>query len=118
MCSSKSPSNHSTSNPNKDADWHCLYRVLAIRALLARAAEVCFLLQELMAHGLEGMVANMDSSWQQRISKLRLRDWVCSVEGEAAAAYLISVLVTVHMSSNEGAPHLILPGPSPSIGAI
>ncbi|KAK9806121.1 hypothetical protein WJX72_002210 [[Myrmecia] bisecta] len=77
-------------------------RISAVRGLVARAAEACYLLHILSEHHMGRLAARMDDSWRARLRPLKLRDWVCSSEGEAVAAQLISVLVTEHLSSTGG----------------
>lgn len=78
-------------------------RVGAVRALVARAAEGCFLLQKLGDHNLGRLAARCDDATQRSLrDALKLRDWVTGAHGEAAAAALISVLITEHLSATGG----------------
>lgn len=76
-----------------------------MRALVARAAEGCFLLRALGDHNLGRLAARCDEGTQRILrDALKLRDWVCAANGEAAAAALISVLITEHLSATGGRP--------------
>ncbi|CAL8471349.1 g10891 [Coccomyxa elongata] len=78
-------------------------RVGAVRALVARAAEGCFLLRALGDHNLGRLAARCDDAGQRALRDgLKLREWVCAPPGEAAAASLISVLITEHLSATGG----------------
>lgn len=80
-------------------------RVGAVRALVARAAEGCFLLRTLGDHNLGRLAARCDDSTQRSLRDgLKLRDWVTAANGEAVAASLISVLITKHLSATGAAP--------------
>lgn len=74
-------------------------RVGYVRSLVARSAEACFLLRTLSEHHMPRLVSRLDDAGQARLQPLKLRDWVCSQQGEAVAAQLISGLVTEHLNS-------------------
>ena len=80
-------------------------RVARIRGLALRAAEGAYLLRSIAEHNLGRAAARLDDAARARLPGLRLRDWVTSSAGEAAAAQLISVLVTQHLAA-AGAPGL------------
>lgn len=76
-----------------------------MRAMVARAAEGCFLLRSLADHNLGRLAARCDETTQRALREsVKLRDWVCSANGEAVAASLISVLITEHLSATGGCP--------------
>ena len=80
-------------------------RVAWVRALVTRAAEGCFLLGILSRHHMPRLTSRLDDTVRARLQPLKLRDLVCSPEGEAVAAQLISVLVTEHLTAT-GSIHL------------
>jgi nuclear pore complex protein Nup155 len=71
-----------------------------VRGLVTRAAESCFLLSILTRHHMPRLTARLDDTTRARLQNLKLRDLVCSPEGEAVAAQLISVLVTEHLTAS------------------
>ena len=73
---------------------------------MERGAEACFLLRILSEHHMPRLTSRLDDATRGRLQPLRLRDWVCSSEGEAVAAQLISVLVTEHLTAT-GMRHLL-----------
>lgn len=78
-------------------------RVDAVGGLIVRAAEACFLLRTLGEHHMPRLASRLDEPMRGRLLPLTLRDWVCSREGDAVAAQLISVLVTEHLTATGGA---------------
>lgn len=79
-----------------------------VRGLVARGAEACFLLRTLSEHHMPRLVSRLDEPIRARLQPLKLRDWVCSHEGESVAAQLISVLVTEHLSASGAARTRVL----------
>ena len=79
------------------------HRVGVLRALVTRAAEGTFLIRLLSEHSLGRLAARSDESIQRALREpLRLRDWVCSSGGEAAASGFISLLISEHRSATGG----------------
>lgn len=79
--------------------WVCACRVAWVRALVTRAAEACFLLSTLSKHHMPRLTSRLDDTARARLQPLKLRDLVCTSEGEGVAAQLISVLVTEHLTA-------------------
>ncbi|PRW05942.1 nuclear pore complex Nup155 isoform B [Chlorella sorokiniana] len=86
----------------EDAQQAELKRTEAVRALVARAAQACFLLRVLAEHNLGRMAARLDEPARAQLRGLRFREWVASEDGEALATQLISVLVAEHLSASGG----------------
>ena len=53
----------------------------------------------LSRHHMPRLTSRLDDNTRARLEPLKLRDLVCSSEGEAVAAQLISVLVTEHLTA-------------------
>lgn len=66
---------------------------------MTRVAEGCFLLGMLSKHHMPRLTSRLDDTVRSRLQPLKLRDLVCSSEGEGVAAQLISVLVTEHLTA-------------------
>eukprot|EP00884_Botryococcus_braunii_P002912 jgi/Botrbrau1/12621/Bobra.0169s0148.1 len=77
-------------------------KTAAVRALVQRAAEGCFLLRILVESNLPRLLAGLGPTQAIRMASLRLRDWVASPEGETVAAALVSALVGEHLSTSGG----------------
>ena len=86
-----------------------------VARLVQRAAEGLFLLRLLLEAGLLRLCARASSEEQQRgggspssasaaslVSRMKLRDWVASKEGDAAAAALLSALIGENLSKGGG----------------
>ena len=71
-----------------------------VRAITARAAQATFLLRKLVEGNLGRLALRLDDSWRSRLLALHLRSFICSPDGEAVAAQLISLLVTKHLSDS------------------
>ena len=80
---------------------HRGHRVSGLRALVTRAAEGTFLIRLLSEHNLGRLAARSDEHIRCALREpLRLRDWVCSASGEAAASGLISLLISEHLTAS------------------
>jgi nuclear pore complex protein Nup155 len=79
-----------------------LRRTETMAALVARAADACFLLRALVEHNLSRLAARMDRSARAQLRGLRFRDWVSGEDGEAVASNLIAVLVSEHLGAAAG----------------
>ncbi|KAK9837777.1 hypothetical protein WJX74_004885, partial [Apatococcus lobatus] len=77
-------------------------RVTQIRAITARAAQAMFLLHKLVEGNLGRLALRLDDSWRSRLLGLQLRSFICTPDGEAVAAQLISLLVTKHLNGSGG----------------
>ncbi|KAL4426022.1 hypothetical protein ABPG75_010038 [Micractinium tetrahymenae] len=86
----------------EDAQQAELKRTEAVRALVARAAEACFLLRVLSEHNIGRLAVRMEEGFRSQLRALRFREWVSSEDGEAVATQLISVLVAEHLSATGG----------------
>ncbi|KAL4425159.1 hypothetical protein ABPG77_008264 [Micractinium sp. CCAP 211/92] len=86
----------------EDAQQAELKRTEAVHALVARAAEACFLLRVLCEHNIGRLALRMEEGLRAQLRVLRFREWVSSEDGEAVATQLISVLVAEHLSATGG----------------
>lgn len=95
-------------------DWShfgCGCRVSGLRGLVTRAAEGAFLIRLLSEHNLGRLAARSDEGIRRALREpLRLREWVCSSTGEAAASGLISLLISEHLTASG-----VHPPPFPSL---
>lgn len=80
-------------------------RVTQIRAISARAGQAVFLLRKLVEGNLGRLALRLDDAWRARLLALQLRSFICTPDGDAVAAQLISLLVTKHLSAS-GVPCL------------
>lgn len=67
-------------------------RVTQIRAITARAGQAVFLLRKLVEGNLGRLALRLDDAWRARLLALQLRSFICTPDGDAVAAQLISLL--------------------------
>ncbi len=63
-----------------------------------------YLLRKLVEGNLGRLALRLDESWRNRLLGLQLRSFICTPDGEAVAAQLISLLVIKHLSDSGDLP--------------
>ena len=86
----------------EDAARMELQRTEKLAALIARAADACFLFKVLIEHNISRLAARMDDAARARLKELKFRDWVTGEDGENVASTLIAVLISEHMGAAAG----------------